>query len=68
MLKNPCANEGDIREVGGLIPREDLQEHPSREDSPRGGHDNPHQYSCLEKPMDRGAWWATIHRVTKSQT
>ena len=29
-------------------------------------HDNPIQYSCLENPMDRGAWWATIHRVTKS--
>ena len=29
---------------------------------------NPLQYSCLEKPMDRGAWWATVYRVTKSQT
>ena len=33
-----------------------------------GGHDNPLQYSCLEKSMDRGAWWATVHGVTKSQT
>ena len=33
-----------------------------------GGHDNPLQYSCLENPMDRGAWRATVHGVTKSQT
>ena len=32
-----------------------------------GGHGNPLQYSCLEDPMDRGAWWATVHGVTKSQ-
>ena len=38
------------------------------EDSPGGGHGNPLQYSCLENPMDRGAWWATVHRVTQSQT
>ena len=30
-----------------------------------GGHSNPLQYSCLENPMDRGAWWATVHRVTE---
>ena len=35
--------------------------------SPAGGHGNPLQYSCLENPMDRRAWWATVHRVTKSQ-
>ena len=35
---------------------------------PRGGNGNPLQYSCLENPMDRGAWWATVHRGTKSQT
>ena len=35
---------------------------------PGGGHGNPLQYSCLENPMDRGAWWATVWRVTKSQT
>ena len=34
--------------------------------SPGGGHGT--QYSCLDNPMDRGAWWATIHRVKKSQT
>ena len=33
-----------------------------------GGHGNPLQYSCLENPMDRGAWWATVHGVAKSQT
>ena len=33
--------------------------------SPEGGHDNPFQYSCLENPLDRGAWWATIHRVAE---
>ena len=36
--------------------------------SPGGRHGNPRQYSCLDNPMDRGAWWATVHRVTKSQT
>ena len=34
--------------------------------SPEGGHGNPLHYSCLENPMDRGAWWATVHRVAKS--
>ena len=41
---------------------------PGSERSPGGGHDNPLQYSCLENPMDRGAWWVTVHRVAKSQT
>ena len=36
--------------------------------SPGGGHSNPLQYSCLENPVDRGAWWAAVHRVAKSQT
>ena len=36
--------------------------------SPGVGNGNPLQYSCLENPMDRGAWHATVHRVTKSQT
>ena len=35
---------------------------------PGRGHGNPLQYSCLENPMDRGAWWATVHRVTESDT
>ena len=38
------------------------------EDSPGGRHGNPLQYSCLENPMDRGAWWATVRRVERSQT
>ena len=36
--------------------------------SPRGGHGNPLQYSCLENPMDRGVWRATVHGVAKSRT
>ena len=39
-----------------------------REDSPGEGNDNPLQYSCLENPMDRGAWWATVHGFPKSRT
>ena len=35
---------------------------------PGEGNDNPLRYSCLENPMDRGAWWATVHGITKSQT
>ena len=38
------------------------------ERSPEGGHGHPLQYSCQENLMDRGAWWATVHRVSKSQT
>ena len=40
----------------------------SWEDSPRGGHGNPSRYSCMENSVDRGIWWATVHKVTKSQT
>ena len=39
---------------------------PGEEDSPRLGNDNPLQYSCLENPMDRGAWQATVLRIAKS--
>ena len=39
-----------------------------KEDSPGEGHGNPLQYSCLENPMDRGAWWATVHGVAESDT
>jgi len=35
---------------------------------PGGGNSNPLQYSCLKNPMGRGVWWATVYRVTKSQT
>ena len=41
---------------------------PGQEDSPGEGNGNPLQYSCLENPMDGGAWWATVHGVAKSQT
>ena len=41
---------------------------PGLERSPGGGHSNPLQYSCLENPMDREAWWAIVHGVKKSQT
>ena len=57
VVKSPHANAGDIRD-SGLIPGSGR--------SPGGGHSNPLQYYCLENPMDRGDWWATVHRVTKS--
>ena len=59
LVKNPSATGEDIRDAG-LI--------PGLGRSPGGVHGNPCQYSFLENPMDRGAWWAMIHRVTKSQT
>ena len=46
----------------------DVSSIPRSGRSPGGGYGNPLQYSCLENPMDRGAWWATVHRVTKSWT
>ena len=46
----------------------DLGSIPGSERSPGEGNGNPLQYSCLENPMDRGAWWATVHGVTESQT
>ena len=46
----------------------DLGLTPGSGKSPRGGHSNPLQYSCLENPMDRGPWQATIHEVTESWT
>ena len=59
MVKNLPANAGDIRDAG-LI--------PGLGRSPGGGHGKPLQYSCLRNPMDRGAWRATAHGVTKNQT
>ena len=56
MLENPPANAGDTQDVG-LI--------PGPERSLAAGNGNPLQYSCLENSMDRGAWWVTIHGVTK---
>ena len=46
----------------------DLGSIPQSGRFPGGGHGSPLQYSCLENPMDRGAWWATVHRMAKSQT
>ena len=58
VVKNLPDNAGDVRDTG-LIPGSGR--------SP-GGHGNPLQYSCLENPLDRRAWWATAHRVPKSWT
>ena len=59
VVRNLIAKAGDIRDVG-LIPG--LRSFPAE------GNGNPLQYSCLENPMDRGDWRATVHRVAKSQT
>ena len=59
VVKNPSANAGDTEDVG-LIPGQGR--------SPGGGNGYPVQYSCLENPMDRGAWRSTVHGVTRSQT
>ena len=59
VVKNTPANAGDIRDVGLIFGSGRF---------PGGGRGNPLQYSCLENPMVRGAWWATIHEVTKSWT
>ena len=59
MVKSLLANAGDLGDRGSV---------PGLGRSPREGNGNPLQYSCLENPMDRGAWWSTVHGVTKSQT
>ena len=59
VVENPSANAGDIRDVGSI---------PRSGGSAEGEYDSPLQYSCLENPMDRGAWQATVHWVAKSQT
>ena len=59
IVMNLPAKVGDVRDVGSI---------PGSGRSPRGGHSNPLQYSCLESPMDRGVWQAQVHRVSKSQT
>ena len=59
MVKNLTANAEDVRHLGVI---------PGSGRSPGGGHGNPLQYSCLENLMDRGAWWAMVHGVAKSQT
>ena len=59
LVKNLPANAGDEGDVR-LIPGSGR--------SPGGGHGNPLQYFHLENPVDRGAWWATVHRVAKNRT
>ena len=59
VVNSLLANAGDFRDAGSI---------PGSGRSPGGGHGNPLQYSCLENSMDRGAWQATDHGVTKSQT
>jgi len=58
VVKNPPANAGN----------KDVSSIPGSGRSPGGGHGNPLQFSCLENPMDRGAWWATVHEVAKNRT
>ena len=58
-VKNLSANVGDARDVGSI---------PGSGRSPGEGNGNPLQYSCLENPLDREAWWATIHEVAESDT
>ena len=55
-VKNPPANAEDMGSIPGL------------ERSTGEGNGNPPQYSCLENYVDIGAWWAIVHRTTKSQT
>ena len=58
VVKNLPAKAADSGDVGSI---------PGLGRSPGGGNGNPHQFSCLKNFMDRGAWRATVHRVTKSQ-
>ena len=59
MVKNSSVNSGDGRDLCSI---------PGMGQSPGEGHGTPFGYSCLENPMDRVAWQATIHRVAKIQT
>ena len=59
VVKNPPANAGDAGDGVSI---------PGLGRSPERGNGNPPQYSCLDNPMDRRAWWATVHGVRKSQT
>ena len=59
VVKNPLDNVEDIRDTGSIL---------GSERYPREEHSNPFRYSCLENPMDRGAWRAMVQRVIKNQT
>ena len=56
VVKTPPSMQGDAEDVSSI---------PGLGRSPGGGNGNPLQYSCLENPMDRGTWWATVHGVTE---
>ena len=58
VVKNLPANAGDVRDTGSI---------PGSGRAPEGGHGNRLHYSCLENPMDRGRWQATVHGVAKSR-
>ena len=58
VVKNLPANAGDTGDESSI---------PGLGRSPGGGHGHPLQYSCLENPVDRGAWWATVHGIAQSQ-
>ena len=57
--KESACSAGNARDAGSI---------PGSGRSPEGGNGNPLQYSCMENPMGRGAWQATVHRVAKSRT
>ena len=59
VVKNQPAKAGDVKDAGSI---------PGLGRSPGGENGHPLQYSCLENPMDGGAWWATVHGVTESRT
>ena len=59
VVKNQPAKAGDVRDSGSI---------PDQKDSLEGGMATHSSISCLENPMDRGAQWATVHRVAKSRT
>ena len=59
MVKNSPTKAGDNRDLGLIL---------GSGRSSGGGHGNPLQYSCLEKPMDRGGWQVTVHGVAESDT
>ena len=59
VVKNPAADQGDAGDEGSV---------PGSGRSPEEGNGQPLQYSCLGKPMNRGAWWVTVHEAAKSWT
>ena len=59
VVESPPASAGDVKDTGSV---------PGVGMSPEGGNGSPPQYPCLESPIDRGAWRATIRRVAQSQT